>query len=138
MPRRHRTQARAEETLRETNRQLQDANARAKETDTGDAVLLRFEVRDTGIGIPLDKLGLLFNKSYDLVLMDVQMPVMDGLEASRHIRDPGSAVLDHAIHIIAMTANAMQGDREQCLAAGISDYIAKPVRPAALAEVLEK
>ncbi|MBI4763224.1 MAG: response regulator [Deltaproteobacteria bacterium] len=75
---------------------------------------------------------------YDLVLMDVQMPEMDGLEATREIRNPQSAVLNHQIPIIAMTAHAMQGDREKCLQAGMNDYIAKPVSPQALADVLDK
>ncbi len=73
---------------------------------------------------------------YDLVLMDVQMPVLDGMEATRQIRDPHSAVLDRTIPIIAMTAEAMQGDRERCLDAGMNDYVAKPVTPQALAERL--
>jgi PAS domain S-box-containing protein len=75
---------------------------------------------------------------YDLVLMDVQMPEMDGIEATGHIRNPQSAVQNHNIPIIAMTANAMQGDREICLKAGMSDYVSKPVSPQALAETLEK
>jgi signal transduction histidine kinase/CheY-like chemotaxis protein/HPt (histidine-containing phosphotransfer) domain-containing protein len=75
---------------------------------------------------------------YDLILMDVQMPVMDGLEATRRIRDPHSAVRNHQIPVIAMTANAMRGDREKCMEAGMDDYVAKPVSPKALAEVLEK
>jgi PAS domain S-box-containing protein len=75
---------------------------------------------------------------YDLVLMDVQMPEMDGLEATRLIRDPRSAVRNHGIPVIAMTAHAMQGDREACLAAGMNDYLSKPVTPLALAEAMEK
>lgn len=74
---------------------------------------------------------------YDLVFMDCQMPVMDGYEASRHIRDPQSNVLDRAIPIIAMTANAMPGDREKCLAAGMNDFISKPVEPDKLQQALE-
>jgi CheY-like chemotaxis protein/HPt (histidine-containing phosphotransfer) domain-containing protein len=75
---------------------------------------------------------------YDLVLMDVQMPEMDGYEASTMIRNPSSFVLNHQIPIIAMTANAMQGDRDKCIAAGMNDYIPKPVTPAVLAEAFEK
>jgi HPt (histidine-containing phosphotransfer) domain-containing protein len=63
---------------------------------------------------------------------------MDGLTAARRIRDPASPVLDHGIPIIAMTAHAMQGDREKCLAAGMDDYISKPVAPDALAAALER
>ena len=74
--------------------------------------------------------------TYDLVLMDVQMPVMDGIEATQQIRNANSSVLDHDIPIIAMTAEAMQGDRERCLAAGMDDYISKPITPRALTERL--
>jgi len=73
---------------------------------------------------------------YDLVLMDVQMPEMDGLEATRRIRHPESRVLNHRIPIIAMTAHAMQGDREKCLEAGMDDYITKPVTAGTLTEKL--
>ncbi|MBD3314207.1 MAG: response regulator, partial [Chitinivibrionales bacterium] len=75
---------------------------------------------------------------YDLVLMDVQMPKMDGLDATRHIRNPASNVLDHDIPVIALTAHAMRGDREKCLDAGMNDYIPKPINPRTLAEVLER
>jgi PAS domain S-box-containing protein len=75
---------------------------------------------------------------YDLVLMDVQMPEMDGIEATRQIRDPRSAVINHGIPVIAMTAHAMQGDRERCLEAGMNDYVSKPVDPWTLAETLDK
>jgi len=76
--------------------------------------------------------------AYDLVLMDVQMPVMDGYEATRIIRDSGSKVLNHNIPIIATTAHAMAGDAEKCLAAGMSDYIPKPIDPSTLSKVVEK
>jgi PAS domain S-box-containing protein len=75
---------------------------------------------------------------YDLVLMDVQMPEMDGFEATRAIRSGKTGVLDPKIPIIAMTAHAMKGDRERCLEAGMDDYISKPIAPQALAQALEK
>ena len=75
---------------------------------------------------------------YDLVLMDVQMPQMDGFEATGIIRDPASRVRNHTIPIVAMTAHAMKGDREKCLEAGMDDYVSKPVTALALNEVLEK
>jgi HPt (histidine-containing phosphotransfer) domain-containing protein len=70
--------------------------------------------------------------------MDVQMPTMDGIEATGHIRDPKSAVQNHGIPIIAMTAHAMEGDRKRCLEAGMNDYVSKPVSPQALAEALAR
>ncbi len=74
---------------------------------------------------------------YDLVLMDCQMPEMDGFEATIKIRSADSRVLNPNIPIIALTANAMQGDRERCLAVGMDDYLAKPLNPNDLSRVLK-
>lgn len=73
---------------------------------------------------------------YSLVFMDCQMPVMDGYSATKKIRDPVTKNINHAIPVIAMTANVMRGDREKCLAAGMNDYVAKPVDPAKLRRML--
>ncbi|NCC50151.1 MAG: response regulator [Spartobacteria bacterium] len=76
--------------------------------------------------------------AYDLVFMDVQMPEMDGYAATREIRRAGSAALNHDVPIVAMTAHAMRGDREQCIAAGMNDYIPKPIEPHRLAAALTR
>ena len=70
--------------------------------------------------------------------MDVQMPELDGLEATKQIRNPQSDVQNHRIPIIAMTASAMQDDRDRCLNAGMNDYLSKPVSMSALAEAVER
>jgi CheY-like chemotaxis protein len=75
-------------------------------------------------------------QAFDLVLMDVQMPVMDGLEATRRIRSDIPA--QHQPQIVAMTANAMEADREACIEAGMDDYLSKPIKPAALAQALQE
>jgi CheY-like chemotaxis protein len=75
-------------------------------------------------------------QAYDVVLMDVQMPEMDGLEASKAITARWSAA--ERPRIVAMTANAMQGDRELCIAAGMDDYVTKPIRVDQLVEALTR
>jgi CheY-like chemotaxis protein len=73
-------------------------------------------------------------QAYDVVLMDVQMPELDGLDATRRIRALGPA--HDGLRIVAMTANAMQGDREMCMEAGMDDYLTKPIRVERLVEAL--
>ncbi|MGD0351665.1 MAG: response regulator [Verrucomicrobiota bacterium] len=88
-----------------------------------------------------EALGALDRQPYDLILMDVMMPEMDGLEATRMIRDrqkSGVPNYSSRIIIVALTAYAMQGDREKCLAAGMDDYLAKPIRPADVRQVIER
>jgi CheY-like chemotaxis protein len=74
--------------------------------------------------------------AYDLVIMDCQMPEMDGFEATRRIRELEAD--GPRLPILAMTANAMEGDRERCLAAGMDDYVTKPIRPARLREAVDR
>ena len=76
--------------------------------------------------------------SYDLVFMDIQMDGMDGLEATKKIRDPATAVLNCNVPIVAMTAQAMNGDREKCLETGMNDYISKPISHENLITMLNK
>jgi len=75
---------------------------------------------------------------YDLVLMDVQMPEMDGYQATRMIRSGTSAVKNPKVPIIAMTAHAMEGDKEKCLAAGMDDYVPKPFHPQELIDAIQR
>ena len=96
------------------------------------------DVADNGRAV-LDQLD---QKPYDFIFMDVMMPEMDGLEATRMLRKRQAAG-DHAhyrsrIVVCAMTAHAMAGDREKCLASGMDDYLAKPVRPKDVRDMLEK
>ena len=86
-----------------------------------------------------EALAAMRRRRYVLVLMDAQMPEMDGLEATRQIRQAealGEPGFESRVSIVAMTANAMSGDREACLAAGMDDYLAKPVTPEELRDML--
>lgn len=78
------------------------------------------------------------DKSYDLVLMDCQMPELDGYEATRQIRSCRSGVLNPDIPIVAMTAYAMPGDRQKCIESGMNDYLSKPLQPVVLEEMMNR
>ncbi len=97
------------------------------------------------MGLPVDvvvdgrkAVDAIATTAYDLVLMDMQMPGMDGLDATRLIRAAHTGANHPRLPIIAMTANAMQKDREKCLEAGMDDYLVKPVTPESLAHMLER
>ncbi len=98
--------------------------------------LSRLGYRADAVGNGLEALTALENRRYDLVLMDLQMPEMDGLEASRQIRQRLPAARQPKI--IALTANAVQGDREICLAAGMDDYVSKPVKLHEIEEAIRR
>jgi CheY-like chemotaxis protein len=102
----------------------------------GSSFLEKLGYRAEVVGNGLEVLQALERKPYDIVFLDVQMPEMDGYEAARqmHRRWPDDA----CPRIIAMTGNAMQGDKERCLEAGMDDYITKPVRVEDLRTALER
>jgi CheY-like chemotaxis protein len=101
-------------------------------------LLTRLGYRAVVVGDGLEAVQLLARQRFDLVLMDIQMPVMDGLEATRCIRSAESAVLDHDVPVVALTANAFAEVRESCLAAGFTDFLTKPVDGRQLAFTLQK
>jgi PAS domain S-box-containing protein len=99
-------------------------------------ILEKFGLRVDAVANGAEAVRAVAALPYDLVLMDVQMPEMDGFEATQRIRTTEGPRCN--VPIIAMTAHAMTGDRDRCLAAGMNDYVAKPVSPRALADVLNK
>jgi GAF domain-containing protein/CheY-like chemotaxis protein len=98
-------------------------------------ILSQMGYRADVAGNGIEALEAVHRQDYDVIFMDVQMPEMDGLEATRQIKQSDGA---HCPRIIAMTANATQGDREMCLAAGMDDYIAKPIRVEELVSALSR
>lgn len=85
-----------------------------------------------------DAVEALKQTPYDLVLMDCEMPEMDGYEATGEIRDPDSKVLDHEVPVIALTGHAIDGDIRRFTDAGMDDFLSKPVKPAKLSCIIEK
>jgi two-component system, sensor histidine kinase and response regulator len=123
-----------------------DSNARilvAEDNPVNQKVTL-LQLRSLGYAADLatngrEAIEAIRRKPYALILMDAQMPEMDGMEATRRIRAAqaaGDPQIPRSVRIVAMTANAMAGDREACITAGMDDYLAKPVKPDALREIL--
>ena len=84
----------------------------------------------------VEALAMLREADFDVVLMDCQMPEMDGYEATRQLRGSADTRKNQHIPVIALTANALATDREKCLAAGMNDYLSKPIDRARLAQAL--
>jgi CheY-like chemotaxis protein/HPt (histidine-containing phosphotransfer) domain-containing protein len=131
--------------VRETGKPFEGRNIRillAEDNITNQQVakgfLKKFGLQADAVANGREAVNALEAIPYDLVLMDVQMPVMDGLSATRQIRNPKFPSLNRGIPIVAMTAYAMQGDRERCLGAGMNDYLSKPIESLALLGVLQK
>ncbi len=112
----------------------------AEDNDVNQAVALAILAKNGMQAVAVmngyEALHKLEKEPYDLVLMDIQMPELDGISATHLIRDKKSRVLDHNIPIIAMTANAMRGDKEKCLDAGMNDYISKPFEAKTLVDMI--
>ncbi len=101
-------------------------------------ILEAYGLKANGVANGKEALEALARIKYDLVLMDLQMPEMDGLEASRKIRENQCGKNSPDIPIIALTANAMKGDHEKCLAVGMNDYLTKPIEPEKLIAAIER
>ena len=101
-------------------------------------ILEKQDFRADAVANGLEVLQMLETTPYDLVLMDVQMPEMDGYEATKRIRNGSTPGLDPKIPIIVMTARAMKGDREKCVEAGMNDYISKPINTKELLAVIQR
>ena len=83
-----------------------------------------------------EAVNALDDRKFDVVFMDIQMPAMDGLEVTRQVRARERGTPNHQ-YIVAMTAHAMAADRDRCLAAGMDDYLSKPIQPSKLKAILE-
>ena len=118
-------------------RRLESLSVLVAEDNVVNQTIIEAMLKQLGHGIRMVGTGraaleALARESFDLVLMDCNMPEMDGLEATRQLRAGAAGVRDIHVPVIALTANALDGDRERCLAAGMNDFLAKPVTIAAL------
>lgn len=102
------------------------------------AILAKLGHRAEAVESGARALEVLQRTDYDIVLMDCEMPNMDGYETTRRIRQSSSGTRSPDITIIALTAHALQGDREKCLASGMNDYLSKPIEPGEVAEIVTK
>jgi CheY-like chemotaxis protein/HPt (histidine-containing phosphotransfer) domain-containing protein len=102
------------------------------------AMLGRLGLAADPVSNGVDAVEALRKTAYDLVLMDCEMPELDGYQATRQIRDPATGTLNPQVPIIAVTANAMPGDRENCLRCGMNDYLPKPIDPEGLSQMLAR
>ena len=113
------------------------------EDNTVNQIIIEAMLKQLGHSITLvgngrDALKSLAQESFDVVLMDCNMPEMNGLEATQFLRAGAAGVRDVRVPVIALTANAMDGDRERCLAAGMNDYLTKPVTVASLRAAIDR
>ena len=103
-----------------------------------DSLMVKADVSITLANNGKEALALLHEHDFDIVLMDVQMPEMDGYEATRHIRDPHSSVRNHHIPVIALTASVIRSDLDKCREAGMDDYVPKPFKTSQLITSIAK
>ncbi|NLA73908.1 MAG: response regulator, partial [Deltaproteobacteria bacterium] len=97
----------------------------------------KFGYRADPVNNGREAIEMLKKSRYHMVFMDIQMPEMDGFEATEIIRKPDSGVLNHHVPVIAMTAHAMKGDEQKCIELGMNDYLAKPIEPQILLEKIK-
>lgn len=102
------------------------------------AVISKIGYESAGANSGQEAIKLLSSENYDLVLMDLRMPSMDGFATTKQIRDPKSSVINHDIPVLTLTASDNQAMRQEALQAGMNDYLSKPVEPGALAEALDR
>jgi signal transduction histidine kinase/DNA-binding response OmpR family regulator len=126
--------------LRETRRRLRVLLAEDNPVNRSVAVRLLEKRGHAVVPVENGRLAVVESakEAFDLILMDVQMPEMDGFEATAAIRERERTAGSRANYIVALTAHALKGDRERCLAAGMDEYLTKPIRPDDLFELLER